>query len=426
MLIDLAYDLAGQLASGLVSLAPESDVKAIRAFRERRGVLDRFAAWAREQRDPSRPLLWFHAPSYGEGLQARPVIERLRAKRPDIQLAYTFFSPSAEGFARGLPVDVADYLPFDTRYNARRLVEAVRPSALIFSKLDVWPRLSEVCHAAHVPLGIVSATMSAAAGRRQPLARALLRRAYGSLSAVGAIASEDAERLVQSGVRREVVEVTGDTRYDQVWTRATAPSPNRALVDSLRHDRPTLVAGSTWPADEDTLLPAWLEVREHDPHVRLLIAPHEPTPSHLQSIEGWAADNGLTLCRVEAAHAGRADVILVDRLGILGDLYSLGRAAFVGGGFGTAGLHSVLEPAAFGVPVLFGPHHANSRDAELLIEADAASTVRNASDAAHVIGRWMGSEALARAAGDAARAVVERGLGAADRAYDLVMRLMGR
>jgi 3-deoxy-D-manno-octulosonic-acid transferase len=98
----------------------------------------------------------------------------------------------------------------------------------------------------------------------------------------------------------------------------------------------------------------------------------------------------------------------------------------VGGGFGTAGLHSVLEPAAFGVPVLFGPHHANSRDADLLLEADAASTVRNASDAAHVIGRWLGSEGLARAAGDAARAVVERGLGAADRAYDLVMRLLGR
>jgi 3-deoxy-D-manno-octulosonic-acid transferase len=184
VLIDLAYDLAGQLASGLVSLAPDSNVKVIRAFHERRGVLDRFAQWAREKREASRPLIWFHAPSYGEGLQARPVIERLRAKRPDFQIAYTFFSPSAEGFARGLPVDVADYLPFDTRYNARRLIDAVRPSALIFSKLDVWPRLSEVCHAAHVPLGIVSATMSAAAGRRQPLARALLRRAYGSLSPV--------------------------------------------------------------------------------------------------------------------------------------------------------------------------------------------------------------------------------------------------
>jgi 3-deoxy-D-manno-octulosonic-acid transferase len=424
VLIDLAYDLATHLASGLVSLAPESDVKAVRAFRERRGLSERFARWGREVRDPARPLIWFHAPSYGEGLQARPVIERIRATRPDIQLAYTFFSPSAESFARGLPVDVADYLPFDTRGNARLMVRALRPSALVFSKLDVWPRLSEVCSAEDVPAGIISATMSAGAGRRKPLARALLRRAYASLSRVGAISSDDAARLVESGVRADAVEVTGDTRYDQVWARATKPLANAPLVESLRTDRPTLVAGSTWPADEDTLLPAWLDLREHQPMVRLVIAPHEPTPPHLGTIEQWAASNQLTLARVDTPQAGRADVILVDRVGILGDLYSLGQAAFVGGGFGTAGLHSVLEPAAFGVPVIFGPRHANSRDADLLLETDGAASVRNVSDTTDVIGRWMGSEALATAAGEQARAVVQRGLGAADRAFDLVMRLI--
>jgi len=424
VLIDLAYDLASHLASGLVSIAPESDLKTIRAFRERRGVIDRFSRWGHEVRDPKRPLIWFHAPSYGEGLQARPVIERIRARRPDIQLAYTFFSPSAEPFARGLPVDVADYLPFDTRGNAERMVASLRPSALVFSKLDVWPRLSEVCHDARIPAGIISATMSAGAGRRRPLARALLRRAYASLSSVGAIAREDAERLVESGVRADVVDVTGDTRYDQVWSRATKSPAHTPLVESLRSDRPTLVAGSTWPADEDTLLPAWLDVREQHPRVRLVIAPHEPTPPHLATIEEWARSNELTMARVDAPQAAGADVILVDRVGILGDLYSLGRAAFVGGGFGTAGLHSVLEPAAFGVPVIFGPQHASSRDAHLLLEVDGGASVRNVSDATDVIGRWMESETLAATAGEQARAVVRRGVGAADRAYDLVMRLL--
>ncbi len=425
MLIDLAYDLAGQLASGLVAIAPDSQLKTVRTFRARRGLVERFERWAEGSRDLTRPLIWFHAPSYGEGLQARPVLERIRGRHPEIQLAYTFFSPSAAAFAQSLPVDVADYLPFDTRANARGMIEALRPSALIFSKLDVWPRLSEICRGAGIPSGIVSATMSAGAGRRKPLAHALLREAYGSLSVVGAISEEDGERLIEAGVRRDALQITGDTRYDQVWARATTPSANAPLVESLRTDRPTLVAGSTWPEDEDTLLPAWLDVREQLPRVRLIVAPHEPTPSHLAAIEGWASANDLALCRVGDAHAARADVILVDRLGVLGDLYSSGTAAFVGGGFGTAGLHSVLEPAAFGVPVLFGPRHDNSRDAGLLIEADAAATVRNASDTVDVIGRWLGSEALARAAGDAARAVVQRGLGAADRAYALVMRLLG-
>jgi 3-deoxy-D-manno-octulosonic-acid transferase len=425
LLIDLAYDLAGQLASGLVAIAPDSQLKAVRTFRARRGLVERFERWAEESRDLTRRLIWFHAPSYGEGLQARPVLERIRDRHPEIQLAYTFFSPSAAAFAKSLPVDVADYLPFDTRANARCMIEALRPSALIFSKLDVWPRLSEVCRGAGIPSGIVSATMSAAAGRRKPLAHALLRDAYASLSVVGAISEEDGERLIEAGVRRDALEVTGDTRYDQVWARATAPSANAPLIDSLRSDRPTLVAGSTWPEDEDTLLPAWLDVREQQSRVRLVIAPHEPTPSHLHAIEGWATANDLPLCRIGDAHAGRADVILVDRLGVLGDLYSLGTAAFVGGGFGTAGLHSVLEPAAFGVPVLFGPRHDNSRDAGLLIEADAGATVRDPSDTVDVIGRWLGSATLARAAGDAARAVVQRGLGAADRAYALVMRVTG-
>lgn len=426
MLIDLAYDLAGHLANGLVLLAPPSDLKLVRSFRERRGVLERFAAWARSARDPGRSLAWFHAPSYGEGLQARPVIERLRARHPEVQIAYTFFSPSALPFARALDVDVADYLPFDTPGNARRLVASLRPQALVFSKLDVWPRLSEVCADEGVPTGVISATMSAAAGRRHPLAHALLRRAYGSLSAVGAITAADAERLIQAGAPASAVEVTGDTRYDQVWRRATTTPANAGLVDALRADRPTLVAGSTWPADEEVLLPAWLSVLQELPRARLVIAPHEPAPAHSAAIEEWARGNELTTARVDAPGAGRSDVLIVDRVGILGDLYAVGTAAMVGGGFGRAGLHSVLEPAAFGIPVVFGPHHGNSHDASVLLEADAAASVTDASVLADVIARWLGNPALAGQAGEHGRAVVRQGVGAADRAYDLVMRLLER
>src|SRR5689334_20982112 len=123
-------------------------------------------------------MLWMHAPSVGEGLQARPVLELARRERPDLQLAYTFFSPSAERFARGLGVDFADYLPFDTAPDASVAIEALRPTALVFSKLDVWPVLVDVAARRGVRLGMISATLAARSSRSGGLAAALLRDAY--------------------------------------------------------------------------------------------------------------------------------------------------------------------------------------------------------------------------------------------------------
>src|SRR5439155_636181 len=158
----------------------------------RRGVRARFAAF---RRAPGRPLLWMHAPSVGEGLQARPVLELSRERARQWQLAYTYFSPSAERFALGLNVDFRDVLPFDG---------------------------------------------------------------------------------------------TGDTRFAQVWARAARADLTGPLLAPLRSDRPTLVAGSTWPTDEKPLLEAWSNLREQHPEARLIIAPHEPTAVHLEPIEQWA------------------------------------------------------------------------------------------------------------------------------------------
>ncbi|HEU4642933.1 MAG TPA: glycosyltransferase N-terminal domain-containing protein, partial [Gemmatimonadaceae bacterium] len=389
-----------------------------------RGIRARYAAWARTGRDPARALLWMHAPSVGEGLQARPVLERLRAARPALQVAYTHFSPSAERFARSLGADFTDYLPFDTAGDARAALDALRPRALVFSKLDVWPALTREAARRGVRLGLLSATLAADSGRRSPLAVALLREAYARLDAVGAIDAEDAERLVALGVRADVVRVTGDTRYDQVWARAAAADRAGALLAPLASERPTLVAGSTWPADDAVLLPAWERVRERVRDARLVIAPHEPTPSHLEPVERWAAAAGLRLARLGAPDAAGADVVLVDRVGVLGELYALADAAYVGGAFHAAGLHSVLEPAAFGAPVSFGPRFAASRDARLLLRAGGGASSPDAAALATVLQGWLASAAARTEAGGAAREVVQQGLGAAGRSVGLVEVLL--
>jgi 3-deoxy-D-manno-octulosonic-acid transferase len=365
-----------------------------------------------------------HAPSVGEGLQARPILELARAKSPSTQLAYTYFSPSARAFAESLDVDFRDVLPFDVASDMRAALNALAPAALVFSKLDVWPTLAREAARRGTPLGLVSATLASTSSRRSSVASALLRDAYARLDRVGAISAGDADRLVSLGVPAARVTVTGDTRYDQVWARAQRTDRDNALVAPLRGERPTLVAGSTWPSDEARLLPAWVRVAGRHPRARLVIAPHEPDPAHLAPIEAWAAGAGLRAARLGDPAALHADVVVVDRVGLLGDLYALADVAFVGGAFHAAGLHSVLEPAAFGAPVLFGPRHETSRDARLLLDADAAVVVGDASALEAGLARWFASADERAAAGAAARAVVHHGLGAAARSWALVGELL--
>lgn len=417
------YSMVAGTAATIARLQVGTDSKAWRAVRARAGAVERFERWARDHRDARRPLLWMHAPSVGEGLQARPVIALLRARQPGLQVVYTFFSPSAERFATSIGADFSDYLPFDTATAAARLLDALRPDALVFAKLDLWPRLAEAARARAVPLGMISATLSAGSGRGGLLARALLGDAYAALDLVGAIDAEDGARLVTLGVRADRVRVTGDTRYDQVASRAAAADRMSALLAPLVSARPTLVAGSTWPADEAVLFPAWLEARTAVGGARLIIAPHEPTSEHLAPVEQWARNAGLSLARLGDADATH-DVVLVDRVGVLGDLYALADAAFVGGGFHAAGLHSVLEPAAFGAPVVFGPLHANSRDAGLLIAARGGESVRDTAELARALRIVLGEPDTRTRAGTAAKRVVQQGLGAAERSATLVDDLL--
>jgi len=417
----VGYEGIALLARGLASIAPPTSNKLLNTFASRRGVRARFAAFARA---PGRPLLWMHAPSVGEGLQARPVLELARERAREWQLAYTYFSPSAERFAAGLNVDFRDVLPFDGTGDARATIRALDPTALVFSKLDVWPTLAREASNHGVALGLVSATLSPGSTRSRGIVATLLRDAYARLDRVGAISAEDAERLVSLGVPATRVTVTGDTRFDQVWARAARADLTSALLAPLRSDRPTLVAGSTWPADERPLLEAWSSLREQHREVRLIIAPHEPTPAHLEPIERWATSAEVRYARLGSVDAAEADVVVVDRVGVLGDLYAIADVAYVGGGFHAAGLHSVLEPAAFGAPVVFGPRHGNSREAGLLLAAGAAARVTDAPSLEVALGHWFEEPAARRAAGDAAREVVRAGLGAAERSYALVTSLM--
>ncbi len=420
------YDWATEAGRRALPRTPFLPDKARRSLEGRRELVERLEVWAKDERSDA-PLAWFHAPSVGEGLQTRPVIEALRELRPDIQILYTYFSPSAEKFAEDLPVDYADYMPFDVVADLLRVMEVVRPSVIVFGKLDVWPNVTRVAAWCDVPLALVSATLAASSSRLRWPARGLLRSAYERLDAVGAISVEDAARLARLGVAADRIEITGDARFDQVWARAQALDPTRPPVSLLAgHEGLTLVAGSTWPEGEKHLVPALAKLRPRHPNLRAVLVPHEPTDDHLRRLESHLELDELAHVRLSELEsgAGAAEVVVVDEVGVLGELYALADVAYVGGGFGKRGLHSVLEPAALGAPVLFGPRHANAREAAELIERHGALSVKNGKELERALKRWVEDSVARRAAGEAASHYVQTNLGAGKRNAYLVTKLL--
>jgi 3-deoxy-D-manno-octulosonic-acid transferase len=423
------YRAAIRLGTVLAPALGLLDPKIRAGSRARREAGERLLDWARWSRDADRPLVWFHAASVGEGLQAESVLRQLRRMRPDCQIIYTHFSPSAEGLAGRLEVDAADYLPYDLPDRVDRLLRALEPDLLVFAKLDLWPELSTRAATTGTQVAMVAATVSPGSGRLRWPARGLLEPGYRAVAAAAAISQDDANRLARLGVSADRIRVLGDPRFDSVADRVGAVALDEPL---LRFGRgaPTMVAGSTWPADEAVILRAFAGVQRHRPDARLILVPHEPTPDHLDRLDRSARAAGLPApVRLSAAESPAA-LLLVDRVGVLATLYGAGTMAYVGGGFGRAGLHSVLEPAAWSLPVAFGPRWRNSRDATLLVEAGAATALgphfpgRAAAALLKQWQRWLSDEGGRQVQGRLAREVVERGMGASERSAGMLARLI--
>src|SRR5919109_2850067 len=194
------YRTVFRLATVLTPALGRINSKLRQGDRARRKAGDRLIDWVRQKRDRGRPLAWFHAASVGEGLQAESVLRRFRRLRPDCQVVYTHFSPSAEALARGLRVDAADYLPYDLPETMDRLLAALRPDLVVFAKLDVWPELSTRAADSGAQVAIVAATVSPGSARLRWPARPLLQAGYRAITAAAAVSAEDAARLARLGV----------------------------------------------------------------------------------------------------------------------------------------------------------------------------------------------------------------------------------
>jgi 3-deoxy-D-manno-octulosonic-acid transferase len=394
----------------------------------REGLWERLEA----RREALQGCLWMHCASVGEFEQGRPVLEAIKRARPELPVLLTFFSPSGYdarkdlgSTAPGSLVTHVEYLPPDSAANAERLLDLVRPRTVLWVKYEFWPRYLGALHRRGVPVHLVSGIFRTG----QPFFRwygAAWRRMLQSFTHL--FVQDEASRDLLAGIGLRNVTVSGDTRFDRVRAIVEADEvlPQAA---AFRDQGPVLVCGSTWPADEAVLLEGF-NLMGLAP--KLLVVPHELDAPHLRTIElrfpgplaRWSELEHSPMDRMQptSGHPTTA-TLLVDRMGLLARLYRHGDVAYVGGGFGS-GIHNLLEPAAWGLPVIFGPQHGKFAEAKGLIDAGGGFAVHNAKELAKVLGRLVTNADARRTAGDAAGRYVRERAGATQVVADHVLRTL--
>lgn len=408
----------------MLRLAAPLNERLRRAVAGRAASLESLLNWASAERAATRPLLWLHAPSVGEALMAQAILARVRARRADVQAIFTFFSPSAERIAPRVGADWSGYLPWDTTPVLRRVLDAARPDCIAFVRSEIWPVLTREATERRARVLLVNAVLAEDSSRIGATARMVLGPSYRRLHAIGAVSADDAARFSVLNVLHERVHVTGDARFDQVAERVQSIDRSRALLHSLlSHRGPWLVAGSTWREDEERMISALAQLEPRGVKWRAIIAPHEPTRAHIEALEARLTAAKLSHAALphddEAIHTNAA-VLIVNRVGVLSELYAVADTAYVGGGFGDQGLHSVVEPAALGVPVLFGPKHGNAREAGRLAAAGGGHVVHTVVELRDTLARWLRDESTRQRVGAAARAFVQSHTGGADTNAELI------
>lgn len=383
----------------------------IRGRRDSLQQLQKYAA----SRDADMRVFVVHCASLGEYEMAKPIIERIREQRPEINIVLTFFSPSGyEQIHDENPADLVIYLPFDSIPSVRRFYELLRPEKLILASYEIWPNLIWQAKIFHIEVYVTSARLRPGSAKTWPLIRNFYSTVFQEIEHIYPITDQDRD-LIQKYLLtpgKTEMRVLGNTRYDRVLERSATRADEHILPQEYQH-QPTLVAGSIWPHDNRIILPVLHQILEEYPTLKVILAPHEPTQEHVRELEEWCRSHHLSMSRYSQLNGSGypARILLLDSVGILAELYRDGDIAFVGGGF-HGSVHNVMEPAAARCVVTFGPDYHNSNEAELLIEAGGGFAVKNETEFTEVLHHLLANNAHLSRTREVARRIIEDNAGA--------------
>ncbi|HLP17456.1 MAG TPA: glycosyltransferase N-terminal domain-containing protein, partial [Bacteroidota bacterium] len=303
--------------------------------------------------------------------------------------------------------------PYDLNAHTLRFLEIVRPTVAVMVRYDIWPNMVWNLNALSVPLILANATLKETSPRLWPGVRQFHQTLYDCFANILTVSESDAAAFRKFNTKAHI-EAIGDTRFDQVRIRSTDARHRRLLPESITKERKIFIVGQSWPEDEEVILPALFALQQEEPGLLTIIVPHEPTEEHLDELESRLEGNSTFIRFSEVGAYTNQQTIIVDSVGVLVPLYQYAHIVYIGGSF-RQGIHNVLEPAIFGVPVIFGPRHTNSQEAIALSENGGGFVITTSAEFASVVRPLLADEERRMRAGTIARTFVETNCGATER-----------
>lgn len=378
-----------------------------------RGRKNLFSELESKIKSSPQPVVWFHCASLGEFEQGRPLMEEFKKRNPSYRVLLSFFSPSGFEVRKNYPgADIVCYLPLDTRGNAKRFVELVNPSLVFFIKYEFWLNTLGEIRKKNIPHFLVSGIFR----QNQIFFKShgeIFREALKGFTFLFTQEKNSVELLKSIDIKNVVA--AGDTRFDRVVEIAASAKEIGLAKLFSGNEGKVIVAGSTWPQDEELLFPAISNELKKD--WKLIIASHELGEAHLSAIEDQLASAGIAkqliirFSKAEEQYINEAKVLLIDNIGMLSSLYRYGNVAYIGGGFGKS-IHNTLEAAVYGIPVVFGPRFEKFNEAKGLIAAGGGFGVQIGQELQNVLCELLSEKMKREEAGMKAGKFVKENTGA--------------
>ncbi len=318
---------------------------------------------------PTDRTIWFHCASLGEFEQGRPIIENFKSSYPGFKILVTFFSPSGYQIRKDYPIaDFVTYLPLDTKRNAKKFIQTINPELAIFVKYEFWPNILKELKSKNITTLLVSGIF------RQDQA---FFKWYGSWMKKSLqtfehffVQNETSKRLLNN-INIHDISISGDTRFDRVF-EITQQNNHIDFVKDFTNKKSILVAGSTWDKDEELLI-EYINTQASE-NEKFIIAPHTINPKSINNLKNKLTKEAILFS--SKTKSTEAQVLIIDSIGMLTKLYSYANIAYVGGGFGV-GIHNILEPATFGIPIIIGPNYVKFNEAHDLIKLGACQVIHS-------------------------------------------------
>lgn len=337
-----------------------------------------------EKIKPTDKTIWFHSASLGEYEQGLPVIEKIKEKHPAHKIIVTFFSPSGYEVRKNNNVaDITIYLPLDTKSNAKKFLRLAHPEFAFFIKYEFWLNYLKELEHNKIPTYLISGIFR----DNQMFFKwygGFYRKALTSFTYFFVQNEKSKEKIEALGFKNVIV--SGDTRFDRV--AAILERDNTVdFIEQFKNNAPTIIIGSSWPKDE-TLLADYINQASED--VKFIIAPHNIKQDQLSDLKSQINKPTVLFSEKDnSKNFSDYNVFIIDTIGLLTKIYSYGTIAYVGGGFGNPGIHNILEPATFGIPIVIGPNYSNFAEAVELVKIGGCTVISNTLELKQIFDRLL-------------------------------------